>query len=219
MTVYRLVRRRSTAAVFHALDIPEPPRPEVWMHEVLRPALVLGSTQPEAAADGAACERAGVEVVRRRSGGGAVLLVPGSVVWVDLILPANTPGWADDVHGPMVWLGEQLAAVFESAGVTGGEVHRGGLVSTEWSRLVCFDGVGPGELTVGEAKLVGISQRRTRTAARLQACWYTDYDVALLASLLTPPIDTAALRPVATVPSTVADGIPERLLARLNARA
>ena len=34
-----------------------------------------------------ACAAPGVEVVRRRSGGGAVLLVPGEVVWFDVVVP------------------------------------------------------------------------------------------------------------------------------------
>jgi lipoate-protein ligase A len=218
VTPYRSVRRRSTAGDFHALVLPEPARPEVWIHDITRPALVLGSTQDDQIVDVAACERLGVDIVRRRSGGGAVLLDPGAVVWVDVILPAGAPGWADDVHAPMVWLGEHLAAAFESAGLAGAVVHRGGLVSTEWSRLVCFDGVGPGELTVGDAKLVGISQRRTRSAARLQACWYTAYDATRLPTLLRPLIDAAALRRVATVPEPVAGGVAEHLVAGLNAR-
>ena len=39
----------------------------------------------------------GVEVVRRRSGGGAVLLLPGEFVWLDLVIPAGDPLWLDDV--------------------------------------------------------------------------------------------------------------------------
>ncbi|MEP6296180.1 MAG: hypothetical protein ABJ382_02555, partial [Ilumatobacter sp.] len=190
--------RRSTASEFHAQAIPEPARPEVWVHDVTRPALVLGSTQrADGIVDTEACERAGFEVVRRRSGGGAVLLVPGEVTWVDVILPAGAPGWSDDVHRPMVWLGERLAEAFTAAGIEGSRVHAAGLIATEHSRLICFDGLGPGELTLGDAKLVGVSQRRTRTAARLQCCWYSSYDPATLTRLLVGAPDPADLRPVA----------------------
>ena len=92
-------------------------------------------------------DRAGVDVVRRRSGGGAVLLIPGEVVWIDVILPAGAEGWSDDVHRPMVWLGEHLAAAFAGAGVVGADVHDGAMISSETSRLVCFDGLGPGEVS------------------------------------------------------------------------
>lgn len=212
MTPYRLVRRRSTAGEFHARAIPEPPMPELWVHEITAPALVLGSTQRNDIVDLAACRRAGIDVVRRRSGGGAVMLVPDQVVWVDLILPAGGPGWADDVHAPMVWFGEHLAASFVAAGVDGVATHRGAMVNTEWSRLVCFDGLGPGEVTSGDAKLVGISQRRTRHAARLQACWYSTHDPSRLTELLLPEVDPASLHPVATVPPALAAAVPALLL-------
>jgi lipoate-protein ligase A len=205
---WALIRRRSTAGEFHAREIPHPARPEIWVHEITAPALVLGSTQRgPGVADEVACAEAGIEVVRRRSGGGAVLLLPGEVVWVDVILPAGHDGWADDVHRPMVWLGERLAEAFSAAGLSGAEVHRGAMRSTSHSRLICFDGLGPGELTIGGIKLVGISQRRTRAAARLQCCWYVDYDPELLVSLFTQAPEVAELTAVATVRRDVAQAV------------
>ena len=201
------------------MPLPEPAEPEVWLHEITAPALVLGSTQRDDVVDVVECERSGVDVVRRRSGGGAVLLVPNEVVWVDIILPAGSAGWADDVHGPMIWLGEHLDAAFAAAGVGSAAVHDGAMITTAASRLVCFDGLGPGELTLDGAKLVGISQRRTRAAARLQACWYTRYDPEVLLRLLRADVEVAQLRPVATVSSAVALDVAAQLLARLNAHA
>jgi len=217
VTEYRLVRRRATAAAFHAQPIPDPPEPEIWVHEIVAPALVLGSTQRDDMVDRAACAAAGVDVVRRRSGGGAVLLRPGEVVWVDVIVPAGSVGWAPDIHRPMVWLGEHLTGVLTALGVDGVGVHRGGIEHTEWSRLVCFDGLGPGEVTVGEHKLVGISQRRTRAAARLQACWYSGYDSAALVRFLDVDVDAAVLRSPATVPADIALAVPARLRDALSA--
>lgn len=207
---YRLVRSTSTASEFHARSVPEPARCEIWQHDISAPALVLGSSQDEAVVDLDACRRAGVEVVRRRSGGGAVLLVPGEVTWIDVIVPAGEAGWSDDVHGPMVWLGRHLAEVIDVPTVT---VHEGALPSTEWSPLVCFDGVGAGEVLVGGAKLVGISQRRTRHAARLQCCWYSTYDPARLVELLAPDRRPSLddLAPVATVAAAVTDAAVEAL--------
>ncbi len=213
---WRIVRRRSTAAEFHALAIPDPAEPEIWVHEITRPALVLGSTQRgDGIADEEACRKASVDVVRRRSGGGAVLLVPGEVEWVDVILPAGAVGWADDVHRPMVWLGERLASAFTEAGVSGTQVHHGAMVSTEHSRLICFDGVGPGELTLDDAKLVGISQRRTRAAARLQCCWYTSHDPVALTELLVDAPPPGELNPVATVDPGVSIGVIAHLAGAL----
>ncbi len=216
---YRIVRTTSTAADFHARTVPDPAPSELWQHDITSPALVLGSTQDELVVDLDACGRAGVEVVRRRSGGGAVLLLPGEVTWIDVIVPAGAPGWSDDVHGPMVWLGRHLAEALTTVGAATDDVvvHDGALHSTRWSPLVCFDGVGAGEVLVGGHKLVGISQRRTRHAARLQCCWYSTYEpdrlVELLASDRRPA--TTDLAPVATVPAAMSDAIVAALAATL----
>ncbi len=228
---YRVVRSRTTAAEFHQRPVPDPAPNELWWPEITAPALVLGSSQPEHDIDRDACERAGVAVVRRRSGGGAVLLLPGEVTWLDVIVPYGSVGWSDDVHGPMVWLGGHLAAVLDElladpggsgadhAADGGGEVsvHHGPMVTTRWSSMVCFDGVGAGEVLLGGRKLVGISQRRTRHAARLQCCWYSHHEPGRLVELLAPAARPAVtdLRPVATVAPVIADAMPHTLAARL----
>ncbi len=219
---YRLVRSTSTAADFHARSVPEPARCEVWWHEVTAPALVLGSTQSADVVDPEACRVAGIEVVRRRSGGGAVLLVPGSVTWIDVIVPAGSPGWATDIHVPMLWLGRHLAEVID--GLLPGRrtsVHDGALVATEWSSTVCFDGLGAGEVLLEGRKLVGISQRRTRHAARLQCCWYSRYEPADLVGLLDPAHrpGIADLAPIATIDHALATRIPSALADALSAPA
>src|SRR5690606_25915326 len=64
-------------------------------------------------------------------------------------------------------------------------VHHGALQRRPWSDLVCFAGLGPGEVTVpGGAKVVGISQRRTRAAARFQCAALLDWDPGSLLDLL-----------------------------------
>jgi len=207
---YLLVRSRSTAAEFHARAVPEPAHREIWQHDIAGSALVLGSTQHESVVDVDACRRAGVDVVRRRSGGGAVLLVPGEVTWIDVIVPAGTSGWSDDVHGPMVWLGGHLmSAIAAATGIDDLSVHDGAMASTAWSKLVCFDGVGAGEVLVGGRKLVGLSQRRTRHAARLQCCWYSSYDASRLVELLALPMrpEVGDLASIATVPASASDAI------------
>ena len=217
---YRIVRSTSTAADFHAREVLVPAPSEIWQHDITSPALVLGSTQDQSVVDLDACDRAGVEVVRRRSGGGAVLLVPGEVTWIDVIVPAGAPGWSDDIHGPMVWLGRHLANAVVAMGTSSDDVavHEGPLRSTPWSPLLCFDGVGAGEVLVGDRKLVGISQRRTRHAARLQCCWYSTYDpsrlIDLLAAQRRPPLDV--LSPVATIASTTSGAIVTTLATTLS---
>ena len=175
-----------------------------------RPALVLGSTQPRPAP--VAEEGGGVDVVRRRSGGGAVLLRPGETVWVDVVVPAGDPLWSADVGRSFWWLGEVWAAAL------GGEVHRGPLVRTAWSSAVCFAGVGPGEVLVDGRKRVGMASRRTREGALFQCAVPLAWDPAAYVELLgLPPSALADLADVAApVTGMTPDGVVETFLAALT---
>lgn len=189
---WRVERIEGTAAELHDRD-PAGGR-EVWVHHPTRPAVVLGSTQTDAVVDGAAARAAGVDVARRRSGGGAVLVEPGGVVWVDVVIPPGDLLWDDDVARAAHWVGDVWAEALRSVGVVGTEVHHGSLVTTPWSALVCFAGMGAGEVQVGGAKVVGVAQRRTRVGARFQTAallrWEPDRLLGLLA--LTPGERAAA---------------------------
>ncbi len=143
--------------------------PAVWWCRPADDAIVLGSRQSPELVDEAACRAAGLAVVRRRSGGGLVVIRRSAMVWLDLALPHGIA--PDDVRGAMVWAGERWrSALIEVAGLDGAqlEVHRGGMVPSPWSDLVCFAGLGPGEVLLEGRKLVGLSQRRTRGGVRIQ---------------------------------------------------
>ena len=132
---------------------------------------MLGSAQPDALADRGACAAAGVEIVRRRSGGGAVLVAPGRQIWLDVFVPAGDPLADDDVGRASWWFGELWAACLEAvAGRSDlvAEVHRGG-VAHRRGATACFAALGPGEVSVAGAKAVGISQRRNRHGAWLHS--------------------------------------------------
>ena len=170
-------------------------------------ALVLGSTQ---AASSVRSDLPGVEVVRRRSGGGAVLLEPGAVLWVDVILPAADPLWVDDVGRSFHWLGGVWTEALRACGVDGAAVHEGPMQRTDWSSLVCFAGLGPGEVTIGGRKVVGISQRRTRAAARFQCVVLERWDPGAVVARFEPsavpasPLGAVAAGPAVPLP-TLAD--------------
>ena len=190
-------RVSSSAAAFHARELPDPIERAVWVCDATGPALVLGSAQSDERVDRAACAVAGVDVVRRRSGGGAVVVVPGEVLWVDLVLPRGDPLWQDDVGRAFHWVGDAWAAALQDVGVDA-SVHRGGLVRTPWSHQVCFAGLGPGEVTVDGRKVVGISQRRTRASARFQCAVLGRWDPLSIVPLLgLPPSATGELAEVA----------------------
>ena len=186
---WHLAQRRGDAAEFHALD-PAPVRSATF-HTVDRPTLVLGSSQRPGEVDRRVADALGIEVVTRRSGGGAVLLVPGEHVWLDLVVPAGDPLWHDDVGAAMVWVGELWRAALADLGVAG-TVHRGPMESSTWSRQVCFSGLGTGEVIApAGGKLVGVAQRRTRTTARFQTMCHLRWRPELVAALVTPPRPTA----------------------------
>ena len=156
----------------------------IVVYDVTRPTLVLGSSQSDDAVDWERVRELGVDVVHRRSGGSAVLVEPGAAVWVDVTIPTGDRWWDHDVGRAFHWLGAAWAEVLIAGGVLA-RWHDGAMQRTEWSPWVCFAGLGPGEVTVGGRKVVGLSQRRTREGALFQCCavlrWEPEHLLDLLA--------------------------------------
>lgn len=196
-------RWSGSAQELHSRPLPESPEPHLWWFECDRTSLVLGSTQSDALVNGPACRERGVDVARRRSGGGIVIVGSGRVVWLDVLIPRRHALWNDDVSTAGRWLADAWARGLAEVGVTGLERHDGPMVRTRWSSLVCFDGRGPGELFAGEAKVVGVSQRRTRDWARFQCALSVDWDPSILDELLV--VDGFSSRDVAS--SAVSTGL------------
>jgi lipoate-protein ligase A len=163
-----------------------PSRRAVAACRVTGPAVVLGSTQSLSVVDGARAEVRGIEVVRRRSGGGAVLVVPDDPVWIDAWVPRDDPLWNNDVGRAFDWLGDAWTAALTSLGAPGTSAHREGFAAcTRWSSLVCFGGVGTGEVVAADGrKVVGISQRRTRDGAWFHCAGIRRWDPAPLLEVL-----------------------------------
>jgi lipoate-protein ligase A len=164
-----------------------------------RPAIVLGSRQAPDVLDSDRCRAAGIEVVRRRSGGGAVLVDPGSSIWFDILVPLPNPTITDDLRASMItvgrWWSGALDTVLTPSAGTGFVVHEGPVIADEWGELVCFAGLGPGEITWRGAKLVGLSQRRTRALARFQSQIHLDDPTDAVRSLLSTSPPDAPRRP------------------------
>jgi lipoate-protein ligase A len=195
----------AAAGEFHAS---EPQANEVWTVMVNREAIVLGSRQGPDVLRGAAVEAERIEVASRRSGGGIVHLVPGEHLWIDITISRGHSQWTDDVVRSMTWLGEVWERALAEVGVSCA-VHRSRLAADPLGELVCFASLGPGEVVDAHgAKLVGISQRRTRDTARFQCTVLTAWQPQRLASFLAVPLtptDQAELRArVAVVEQPVA---------------
>jgi lipoate-protein ligase A len=217
--------RNGSAGELHGLE-PQATGRAVWIMRLTRPALVLGSTQTPALADDAALAARGMHAVRRRSGGGAVLLDPVRSVWIDVVIGRDDPLWDDDVHRSFAWLGAVWVDTLSGLGVRG-RVGTADRPPKPESRLVCFAGLGAGEVVddVG-AKVVGLSQRRVRSGARYQCLVsLTPVRAGEIVDLLREPVDPAERRAlaerldagVAGVDAT-ADAVVEAFLAALGSR-
>jgi lipoate-protein ligase A len=175
---WKLHTEHVSAAVQHGRDLV--PERAVWDVRVTRTAMVLGSRQDESLLNVDQCGRNDVDVVRRRSGGGIVFLAPGEHVWLDVVVPRGDVLWNDDVAKASWWLGDVWVQTLNALGENNVLVHHESLSSDAWGDLLCFAGVGPGEVVRQSAeslsKFVGISQRRTRDYARFQCTIYPKWN-------------------------------------------
>lgn len=186
----------------------------VWWCDVDAPALILGSTQSHDDVDETAAASLGLDIVRRRSGGGAVYVHPTDSIWIDVTIGRDDPLWVDDVTRSMLWLGDAFVRALSPW--VEARVHRGAFEAGSDGRSVCFASTSPGEVFVGEKKLIGISQRRGRKGARMQCIVYRDWNPAAWAPVLSSPTarTTAAEMSIASIDAT-SDDIVTALLTAL----
>jgi len=174
-----------SAVDFHARPLPTDPHPHIWWFTPKQSALVLGSTQDLSVVNSTECRKRGIEIVKRHSGGGAVLLSSETTVWIDVVLPATHELSVSDIGQAPLWLGKLFQQVLIDLGVADLTLHETAMEKTDWSTLICFAGRGPGEVfTSNGHKVVGISQRRTREWVRFQIvvslAWRPEIFLALL---------------------------------------
>ena len=123
------------------------------------------------------------DYVYRKSGGGAVFLEPGQVLWVDFVIPRGDLLWCDDIRYSSVWLGELWVSALRGVGLSG-VVYDGEIRKNELSPFVCFAGLTTGEVTLFGKKIIGISQRRTREGAWFQCAALFSWPVKAIVDLL-----------------------------------
>ncbi len=169
-----------TASDFHSKELPA--ERALWLCSTENPVLILGSTQDQSDVLIDTAEASGIEIVRRRSGGGAVYVAPGESVWLDITISREDPLWQDDVSASMLWLGDVFVQALRPW--VHAETFRGTFHNGDVGRAVCFASAAPGEVFVGENKLVGISQRRNREGARFQCVLYRQWNPVVWGSLI-----------------------------------
>jgi len=154
------------------------------IRKVSHPTLVLGSTQRVDTINTERAAQVGVEVVRRRGGGGAVLLRPDDHLWIEAWIPREDPLWDADVAVAAGWVGAWWSAALAARGAVQWVVHEGRAVPGKHGALVCFSGKGPGEVFTHDRKVMGVSQWRGKEGALFHTCAYTRWDPRPLVELL-----------------------------------
>lgn len=157
------------------------------VHHLAEPSLILGSTQPTDTLRWDEVARSGVVVVRRHAGGGAVWCDTVNSIWVDAWIPSSDLLWQRDVERATDWVGLWWMDALGRVGIGGLEAQKHCASTTSFSRLVCFAGVGPGELVDGDRKVTGLAQWRGREGALMHCLAYLAWDPTPLARLLVTP--------------------------------
>jgi lipoate-protein ligase A len=144
------------------------------------PAVSLGYRQdPPAWIERARTD--GLEVVRRATGGGAVLHA-GDLTYA-VVAPLGTPGLPDDLLGSYTWIRSVLLEALASLGL---EVRPAGCAAGAERLAVCFAGATGLEVELAGRKLVGSAQRRTARGFLQHGSIRLRDDSALYARLLAP---------------------------------
>ena len=135
----------------------------IW--ESAEPAVVLPRHgEPALWACRSACAARGVPLLRRGSGGGAVVLGPGCLNFA-LVLSLDRRPWLADVERSYAWVLGRLAGVLAIDGVAKRST----------------------DLAVRERKFAGHAQRRVRGALLHHGVLLYDFDLALIDALLPEP--------------------------------
>lgn len=115
-----------------------------------------------------------------------MLVEPATSCWIDVLIPRDHQLWDDDIGRAFDWIGKVWALALTSLGVPGCQVHSGELENRSHGRLLCFAGLGPGEVVAEGSKVVGLSQRRTKQGARFQGLAISEWNPAPIKQFLTP---------------------------------
>lgn len=158
---------------------------ELWVMRPTAPALVMGSSQKSDLFDLDRLHADGVELASRRSGGGAVFIDPAAIVWIDVLAPRSSELWSSDLSENFLIVGRVWQQALHSLGVAT-QLCAEAPKKSDAATLACWAGVGWGELTVGAAKIVGLSQRRTRWGARVQGMAVLDASSEQVGAYLRP---------------------------------
>jgi lipoate-protein ligase A len=143
----------------------------MFVAQVDRPTLVLGGSQSVDVVNAASL---GQTALRRRRGGGGLVLLRPNDLWIDWWIPSGDSRWAPDVHASSILVGGWWAEALRELTDAVVTVHEGSLKGDPRFRLVCFAGRGPGEVFVNDRKAVGLTQWRVREGVFLSSVLHAE---------------------------------------------
>ena len=187
--------------------------PTVRWYVTRQQALVLGNGQKPTVVNMAACQAQGIEVVRRTSGGTAVL-VDADALSMEVALPPGHPLATTDIVRGYAWIGHIWAAAFQNLGIASARAlpveELRALPPVEKDdpvRLACYGTLSPWEVVSHHKKVVGLCQVRRRTGTLYQVGIYLRWQPENLVTLLA--IDAATRTALAARLGELAIGVDE----------
>ena len=151
------------------------------------PAVSLGRFQKiETAVNADACKSLGFDIVRRVTGGRAVL--HHRELTYSIVARTDNPLFPPTVHGAYKVIAAGLLAGLRNLGIDAEMVSRGGrhaaLVNKNSKDPACFSSPSWYEIVVDGKKIVGSAQRRLSSAFLQHGSILTDYDPELEAEVI-----------------------------------
>lgn len=167
------------------------------------PCLSLGFAQPHTVADRAFCAAHGIDLVRRPTGGRAVL--HHLELTYSLAAPIGSCGFSADLQANYHAICRALVAGLHALGVAAELSGTSGATLRPTEAVPCFIGPAAGEVVVGGRKLVGSAMRRLGDAVLQHGAILEGWDGRLQAGCL-GLADDGELRPAVV---TLADLLGE----------
>ena len=155
------------------------------------PCLSLGRNQQVSEVNRQQLARAGYDLVRRPTGGQAILHIDELTYSVSL--PADDPLVKGSILESCHQLSQGLLAALDALSVQGAEARRHHLGQGP-SGPICFETVADHEIAVDGRKLVGSAQMRVKGAVLQHGTLPLTGDIARICALLTSPVDPENVR-------------------------
>ncbi len=173
---WRIETKYTETALAHEASLKDWETPTIWLIEPKDTCLVLGRSEREKPyLNFEYIRENNLNLTTRQSGGGAVLVDPQDILWVDVFIPKDSQFWEDDIAKASIRIGNAWKAALKEVKVSS-SVYKGKFLRSELSDLVCFAGKGPGEIFREDKKMLGISQRRSKFGTRFQCALIIEWN-------------------------------------------